>query len=291
MKSVRTRVYPIICLAAFLSGSSGPALAWWVDGHAAQSRAAVLSLPDGVPGFFVDGGGTIAYFAADPDLAKNPNLSLLRDAERPEHYLDLELLDGRQLPNTRAGLIELCVELNVEPSQVGSVVYAIAEWTERLTLAFAEHRKWPDVEPLKLKCLLYAGLLAHYAQDLCQPLHTTIHFDGRSREGRSPHSGIHENVDSVVGRLKLQPGEMVSAQAIEPLVSLMPGILKELESSHLLVDRVYELEAGFGDAISAEVRTLAVERSKASARFTASLFLTAWKQSENTRIPDWLVPE
>ena len=83
----------------------------------------------------------------------------------------------------------------------------------------------------------------------------------------------------------------MSAQAIEPLVSLMPGILKELESSHLLVDRVYELEAGFGDAISAEVRTLAVERSKASARFTASLFLTAWKQSENTRIPDWLVPE
>ena len=163
MKSVRTRVYPIICLAAFLSGSSGPALAWWVDGHAAQSRAAVLSLPDGVPGFFVDGRGTIAYFAADPDLAKNPNLSLLRDAERPEHYLDLELLDGRQLPNTRAGLIELCAELNVEPSQVGSVVYAIAEWTERLTLAFAEHRKWPDVEPLRLKCLLYAGLLAHYA--------------------------------------------------------------------------------------------------------------------------------
>ena len=160
MKSVRTRVHPIICLAAFLSGSSAPALAWWVDGHAAQSRAAVLSLPMAYPASLWSGKGRSPI---SPQIRTSPRIRislLLRDAERPEHYLDVELLDGRQLPNTRAGLIQLCAELNVEPSRVGSVVYAIAEWTERLTLAFAEHRKWPDVEPLKLKCLLYAGLLA-----------------------------------------------------------------------------------------------------------------------------------
>ena len=290
MKSMWTRVRPAVCLCAFFSALPAPVAGWWVDGHALQAKASVLSLPEGVPAFFRERGGTIAYFAADPDLAKNRSLALLRDAERPEHYLDVEFLNGRALPETRAGFIKLCAELDLEPSKVGSAVYAIAEWTQRLTLAFAEHRKWPDVEALKLKCLLYAGLLAHYSQDLCQPLHTTIHFDGRSQDGRSPHSGIHEKVDSIVGRLELRPKEMV-VKGVEPLVPLVAGILSELGSSHLLVDRVYELESGFGSTISAEVRSFAMERSRASARFTASLFLTAWTESKTTQLPDWLTPE
>ena len=290
VKSMWTRVHPVVCVCTLFSALPAPVAGWWVDGHAIQAKASVLSLPDSVPAFFLESGGIIAYFAADPDLAKSRSLPLLRDAERPEHYLDIEFLKGRTLPDTRSGFLKLCAELDLEPSKVGSVVYAIAEWTQRLTLAFAEHRKWPEVEALKLKCLLYAGLLAHYSQDLCQPLHTTVHFDGRSQDGRSPHSGIHEHVDSIVGRLELQPQEM-AVEGVEPLVPLMAGILKELHSSHHLVDRVYELEAAFGSTISDQVRSFAMERSRASARFTASLFLTAWKESENTQLPDWLTLE
>ena len=47
-----------------------------------------------------------------------------------------------------------------------------------LAVAFAEYRKWPDNPMIQHKCFLYAGFLAHYAQDMCQPLHLTINFDG-----------------------------------------------------------------------------------------------------------------
>src|SRR5581483_6890740 len=96
------------------------------------------------------------------------------DAEGPEHYLDSELLKDRPLPPTRYRFIALCAELNLDPSKVGLVPYAIAEGTERLAIAFAEHRKWPQNPYIQQKALVYAGRLAHYSCDLCMPLHTTI---------------------------------------------------------------------------------------------------------------------
>ena len=195
------------------------------------------------------------------------------------------------MPNTRGELVALCAELELKPGKVGFVIYAIAELTERLSLAFAEHRKWPHVDALRFKCLVYAGLIAHYAQDLCQPLHTTVHFDGRiDAKGRSPHSGIHESIDSIIGRLELEPQELM-VERVEAYPSLMPAILHELAASHQLVDRVYELESGFRSPVSDDVRAFAVERSTAATRFVASLFLTAWLTSEGVEIPNWLTPE
>ena len=93
------------------------------------------------------------------------------------------------------------------PNQQDS--YAVAEWTEKLALAFAQHRRWPENTLVQAECLLTAASLAHYAQDLCQPLHTSVHFDGRALEGgKSPRSGIHEKKSSSmkysIGVLKIK---------------------------------------------------------------------------------------
>ena len=285
------------CLSTALILSAAPASGWWVDGHAVHTEAAVLSLPASMPSFFRGSADVIAHFSADPDLAKNPGLSLLREKERPEHYLDLELLEGQTPPDTRGGFVRLCNQLRVEPSRVGFAVYAISEWAERLALAFAEYRKWPSAA-LQYKCLVYAGLLAHYAQDLCQPLHTTIHFDGRVNGGdesplgdKSPHSGIHENVDSLIGKLDMKPEDIVGA-GLEPgtFPALMPAILTQLENSHSMVGDVYDLESELQSATSSRVREFALERSRVSSRFTAALFLTAWRQSDSIKLPAWLKP-
>lgn len=173
------------------------------------------------------------------------------------------------------------------------VPYAIVEWTQRLTLAFAEHRRRPDDPHIRARCLVYAGFVAHYAQDLCQPLHATIHFDGRAQNGVSPRTGIHRRVDDLLGKTPLVEAEVLAD--VEPVVfeALMPAVIEELYRSNALVDRVYEMKDDFPPTDGTWRPTPAVldfarDRLRASAGLTASLYLTAWENSARITLPDWL---
>lgn len=269
--------------------AAGPALAWWGDGHAIVARAAVAAQPQEVPAFFRAGGQTVAHVSCDPDLAKNRATPHVAHAEHPEHFVDLERLAGQPLPEQRYDFIVLCQKLKVDPVRVGFGAYAVTEWTERLAVAFAEHRQWPEDLAIQGKCLVYAGLLAHYAGDLMQPLHTTIHYDGRAgADGRSPHTGIHEQVDSIIERLQLDPHLLAVQVGAAPMEgNLFEAVRAAIAESHGRVDRVYELE-GQLDPVSDEARAFALERARRATAFTASLYLTAWKMSEGIELPGWL---
>jgi hypothetical protein len=162
-------------------------------------------------------------------------------------------------------------------------------------MAFAEHRKWPNNPYVRQKCLLYAGMLAHYAADVTQPLHTTIHHDGRARaDGSSPRTGIHAKVDALLGKLTVKVEDVaggLDVKAIEA-AGLLPAILEELKASHALVERVYAMEKdlpGVEDPLPAdsEAAKFALERLGEASRFTASLYLTAWRNSAKVRMPSW----
>jgi len=273
---------------------SGPAWGWWAGGHGIISRAAVMSLPDEVPTFFRSGRKMVGHMSFDPDVSKNRGTPHVSAAEHGEHYLDLELMKGRDLPDSRQAFIALCYELGVKPESVGYVPYALAESTERLAVAFAEHRKWPDNLFIQQKCLVYAGFLAHYAQDLCQPLHVTIHFNGKKQEdGKRLFRGILEKVDSLPEVMKMRPDALAASQTIAAPDSLMPAILEQLQTSFALVDPVYamgeELMAVKRDSAPSDaVATFANERVRESVRFTASLMLYAWNASEGLRFEGWL---
>ena len=270
-------------------------LAWWGGGHDLITLAAVRATPEDVPAFFREGERAVAHMVYDPDMMKNRGVPLLRGAEHGEHYLDLELLKGRALPRTRYAFIKLCYELGVKPEQVGTLAYAVSEWTERLTVAFAEHRKWPDNPYIQSKCLMYAGILAHYSEDMCQPLHLTVHFNGRKQEdGTVLHKGIHERVDALPETMKMDPNELAKGLKVVPIDSLMTEVIAQLNRGFLLVDSVYALadrlpKYGQKDwKADEEVIAFANERVRESVRFTASLFVTAWKNSATLKLPGWL---
>jgi hypothetical protein len=230
-------------------------------------------------------------------VSKNRDAPFVSDREAPEHYIDLELLQGRTLPATRHQFLKLCAELKHDPKNVGYLPYAIAEWTERLSIAFAEHRRHPANPYIQNKCLVYAGFLAHYAQDLCMPLHTTIHHDGRANpDGSTPKSGIHPRVDSLVEKLYMQPARLAANQRIVAFPELLPYIVQELEQSRARIDITYLLESQFPPESGAwkatpEVKAFADERARAATRFSASLFLTAWRNSAKIKLPSWLQRE
>jgi hypothetical protein len=230
----------------------------------------------------------------DPDTFTRPIAPAeLHKAEAPEHYFDLELLGSRQIPTDRYGFIALCAEQKLDPSKVGLLPYAITECAGRLTVALAEHRKWPENRHIQMKCLVYAGALSHYAQDLCQPLHVTIHFDGRAGENTpSPRSGIHLKTDALLGKVKMDGKVTIKDAPACPFDKLFPAIIAELKHSNSLVDEVYRLE---GDLPEAEApikppgpaEEFAKERLRAAAGLTAWLYVTAWENSKDIVLPDW----
>ena len=283
------RFYNILILFSMLLTT--PAWAWWGGGHDILTQAAVKVLPEEMPEFFRAAGKMVAHCSYDPDISKERSTPHARQAEYSEHYVDVELFGEHPIPDGRDAHIKLCAELGLTPRAVGTLPYAVAEWTERLAVAFAEYRKWPDNPMIQNKCFVYAGFLSHYAQDMCQPLHLTIHFDGIVQEdGSKLHRGIHEKVDAAIEVLKLDPTKLAKAQQVEAVGDLMPAIIKQIKARHGLVDSVYALAEDWQNLKnpSPALVDFTNERAREAVRWTASLYLTAWNLSENIKLPGWL---
>ena len=68
----------------------------------------------------------------------------------------------------------------------------------------------------------------------------------------------------------------------------MEEIVDQIEESNGLVEEVYALLDQWDDEEDSQMRTFAEARARTSVRFTASLYLTAWHQSAEIRLPRWL---
>jgi hypothetical protein len=283
-----------LLLTGLAATLAAPAAAWFTPGHALVTRVAVARLPAEVPAFFRDAAWGIGQAAVDPDVMKSRATPELRAVEEPEHYLDWELLQGAHLPPGRWAYLALLHDRRLDPQKVGLLPYAVHEHQQRLAVAFAEHRRWPDDPWIREKIVLYAGYLAHYAGDLGQPLHTSVHHDGRAlADGSSPRTGIHQLVDGLFERLPLDTAALTRDLAVDELTDPWAAIKVEMTRSHALVDRVYELEpalragAADGHRYARPVVTFTEERFRATARFLASLYFTAWRRSANVELPSW----
>jgi hypothetical protein len=284
----------VLVLVLLLIGR--PAWAWFADGHKACTRGAVSLLPEEMPAFFRAGVDTIAHTCIDPDWVKHRDAPHAERAEFPNHFIDLELLEGATLPEHRDAFYKWCYEQDLDPQKVGTLPYALREQYAQLKLFFAEHRRWPNNPHIQMKCLVYAGWLAHYTADACQPLHTTIHYNGRANaDGSSPKTGFHYQVDALLERMRLTGNEVPNTSPIEPTEDVWQTILAEIARSNALVDKVYEMEQDFpkvpqDDAAwkpTPELMAFGMERLTAASRFTAVLYLTAWEESAEVSIPKW----
>ena len=92
--------------------------------------------PEEVPEFFRNAEKMVAHCSYDPDLSKDRGTPHARQAEYGEHYIDIELLGEHPIPEGREAHIKLCAELGLAPRAVGTLPYALAEWTERPRCCF-----------------------------------------------------------------------------------------------------------------------------------------------------------
>ena len=278
----------LVCLLPNLAG------AWHSQGHVLATELAVEASQAIMPAFFVQGIETIKHCSVDPDVFKfKTDSRLLSRKESPNHYFDLELFDDEALPETREDFWWWCLRHSQSTGKVGLLPYAIAETTYMLSIALAEHHRWPDNQAIQSKCLVYAGLLSHYAEDACMPLHATVHWDGRVLpNGQSPHTGIHRRVDGLLHRVPGADRVTVDPNSLVPFQSLLAEVFAHIQETHSLVEPLYALE----DQIPAldepfegppELVALVEGYLHRSARFTARLYVTALKKSALVTIPDW----
>jgi hypothetical protein len=268
------------------------AWAWHQEGHQLIASLAVSLVHKDLPAWFAAGAPQISHCSVDPDVFKDKLTPQLRDAETPEHFIDLEYLDGAPLPATRPQYVSACCEKHLNPYTVGFLPYAIAEYAERLTMSFAESRRWPDNKEIQAKALVYAGILSHYAGDLSQPLHTTTFYDGKGKDGQPAKTGIHTKIDGLYSTYTLVPADTAGMGEILPLADLWAGIVTDLDKSHGLVDKVWPLEPllpapGKPAADDSRVKAFAREQLRMGTMFLARCYRSAWEDSKKIVLPDW----
>ena len=274
---------------------TGQCSAWYGAGHSLVTRMAIDTLQGRLPDFFVTGRDLAAHCSQDPDVFKfQAGSEVLYDTESPEHYFNLELFDANSpLPTTREDFNWWCVRHRMSSSTVGSLPYAVSEWTYRLAVALAEHRRWPNDAAIRTKCLVYAGLLAHYAQEVCMPLHTTIHYDGRVKTGgSSPRTGIHAAVDGLLEQTPPLGPVLIDPNEVAAFPDVLAAVYAQTKAGNALVDHVYELEHNLLNRTAplepgSALAEFATGRVRATAVFTARIYATAWAKSLDVVIPTW----
>ena len=278
-----------LCLLALIPVQTH---AWFIEGHYRATSLAIAAAVGRVPSFLVKDSSIVILASGDPDLVRDKTVPQVKNQEGPEHYLDQELLDSASLPPLRYEYISLLCKKGIDPSRVGMLPYALAEWTQRLAWAFARQRQLPLEPGTQQTCEVYAGILAHYAADCCQPLHVTIHFDGRAgANGASPQTGIHEKVDGLLAKIPITAADKPTLPAALDCADIMQCISRQIKASHDLVDTVYSLEPqlpGLTDSITdPRVKGFAHVRLRASAAFIATLYITAGELSTKLKLPEW----
>ncbi|MCS7159865.1 MAG: hypothetical protein RMJ19_05275 [Gemmatales bacterium] len=282
--------WPVVLVSLILSiglFSQERAYSWWIKGHGIITQAAVSVLPEEVPMFFRAAARELAHLAGDPDRWKNPETRALRASESPEHYIDLEDYDNQHLPPNRYEAIGLLQRLKRRPERAGLLPWAIQEHYERLVCAFADLRRQPDEPGNRIKCIVFAGILAHYAQDAAMPLHTTRDYDGRrSPDGRWIQKGIHAKIDGFPENHNISAEEIARNLEAKVQPDLWLYIMQVIQDSYKQVDKCYELDAaGAFDKPTETSRAFILARCRVAAQFTLDLWYNAWKRSEKLPPP------
>jgi hypothetical protein len=260
----------------------GTASAWWVKGHATIAESATNRLPESMPAFFRAASPQLGHYAGEPDRWKNPSAKFLRAAEAPDHYIDLEDLEGNDLPDDRYKAAALIARLKHRPERTGMLPYAILENYDRLTCAFKDFRDDPNNPAIQAKVLVYAGVLSHFSGDAVMPLHTTRNYDGKmGPDGKMIQRGIHAKIDAFPEKNGITAEEMSRDLEPKQIEDVWAHVIKTIKESHTHIDRCYELDAaGAFDKPTDESRKFILSRCRVGAQLTMDLWYSAWLRSE-----------
>jgi hypothetical protein len=296
-------------LIALVLLQSDAAFAWGNEGHIYVNRVAAEKIPTSMPRFFRRAVAEIAYLGPEPDRWRSPSEFALKNAQEPDHFIDLERVDWLDpLPKGRYEFYKKLYEKRAAttdhpddylPEHVGLQPYIVMEVYGRLKAAFREYRKLKAAQqstaPVEQAIIFYAGWLGHYVADGSQPLHTTIQYNGwvgPNPNGYTTQHDIHAQFETAyVGANIVAKNFAGLVHAPERLDDPFTRYVAYLKQSNGLVEDVYKLEktGGFREKGSPQAFEFTTRRLAAGSQMLLNLWYTAWLESADA-IPASKVP-
>lgn len=289
----------LVLEAAVSSPGEPPPVRWGADGHQMAARAAVETLPAGVPGFFREAVEELVWLNPEPDRWRDRRLPAMDEMWRYDHYIDLENIPDPAILTESADrwdFVQKLVLAGVEDPQVavGFAPFAVLELQQRLTSGFARWRSEDDPRIrayLEDRIIQDAGVLGHFVTDLSQPHHTTVHFNGWDEEkapnpeGYTTDQGFHSRFESAFVRTHVRFPDVRSRMEDDVRVFPDPwrAVVTYVQATNLHVEPLYRIDRdhGFGQGTPDPVAfEFAVERIVAGATMLRDLWWSAWVESE-----------
>ena len=287
-----------LCVLAILSLIC-PAWPWGNEGHSAINRVAAEKLPPDVPAFLRNAAAQLAYLGPEPDRWRETSELALKRSQEPDHFIDLEMVEGMDLPPDRYSFYRALEARREEtpghpddllPERVGLQPYITIEVYERLVVAFREYRRAlldhrnPDFA--EANAIFYAGWLGHYVGDGANPLHTTIHYNGwvgPNPKHYTTAKTVHWKMEGIFVAANLNQLQFADLVPAQPRLLTDPfhDYLHYLYASHQLVETAYQLEkeGGFDGQGTPASRDFIRHRLAAGAEMLRNMWYSAWIQS------------
>jgi hypothetical protein len=288
--------YLLIALVLFQTDA---AFAWGNEGHIYVNQVAAQKIPANMPRFLRRAVAEIAYLGPEPDRWRNPTEYALKNAQEPDHFIDLERVDWlNPLPRGRYEFYRKLYEKRAAttdhpddylPEHVGLQPYITMEVFGRLNAAFREYRHLRELHqstaPVEHAIVFYAGWLGHYVADGSQPLHTTIQYNGwvgpNPKQYTTQH-GIHALFETTYVAQNITTRDFSAlVHGPERLTDPFQQYVNYLRESNLQVETVYALEkaGGFSGKGNAEAFTFTTHRLATGSQMLLNLWYTAWLDS------------
>ena len=262
------------------------------------NRTAAGKVPATMPLFLKRASARLAYLGPEPDRWRNRSEYSLKNAQEPDHFIDLERVEGMDLPEGRYEFYRKLYEKratagaqadNFLPERVGLQPYITLEVYDRLKVAFREYRRMKQERKptiaVQQNIVFYAGWLGHYAADGANPLHTTIHYNGwvgANPKGYTTSREIHGYFESVLvsqNLSKLVLTDLVKAPT--RMAHPFQDYVAYLRESQGQVERLYELEkagAFKGEGTPEGVEFIRQQLGRGT-QMLLNLWYTAWMES------------
>lgn len=294
--------FVLIALVVFQSSA---AFAWGNEGHTYINRVAARKIPASMPRFLRRAVAEIAYLGPEPDRWRNPAEFALKNAQEPDHFLDLERVAWLDpLPRGRYEFYRKLYEKRAAttdhpddylPEKVGLQPYITMEVYGRLKSAFREYRQLKAAHkptgPVEQAIIFYAGWLGHYVADGSQPLHTTIQYNGwvgPNPNGYTTKHDIHAQFETVYVAANIHENAFAGlVHDPEQLNDPFNDYVAYLRQSNSLVENVYVLEkaGGFREKGSPEAFDFTTHRLAAGSQMLLNLWYTGWMESAAMPLP------
>ena len=298
MTTVKRGLISCLLIALVLFQSEG-AFGWGNEGHVYINRVAAQKIPANMPRFLRRAVVEIAYLGPEPDRWRNPAEFALKNAQEPDHFIDLERVAWLDpLPKGRYEFYRKLYEKRTAtadhpddylPERVGLQPYITMEVYGRLKSAFREYRQLKSAHKptgaVEQAIIFYAGWMGHYVADGSQPLHTTIQYNGwvgPNPNGYTTKHDIHALFETVYVAANIQASNFAGfVHDPERMNDPFTDYIAYLRQSNGLVENVYVLAkaGGFRGKGSPEAFEFTTHRLAAGAQMLLNLWYTAWIES------------